>query len=208
MHISSFLSRWYDRARERVWKKHGAPLDHSIEIKRSVQSRGLLGYRVLIDGFNNTFDPSVVSNSSEASRSQANIEELIRYNTYSNEERENMLKTKVYMKQFLASHPRRAKTVANSFGRRSRNTPLLAQHGIMGARMQAVNYTTKNSSVLSENFTSSSEFSHSQDRSTIVDRDYQSSKLTSVSEELLSVGMTQPIATTSTSLKPKESEHY
>lgn len=51
-----FNSRWYERAQERVWKKYGIKADSSLHLKRVYQRQGLLGYRVLIDGFNNTFD--------------------------------------------------------------------------------------------------------------------------------------------------------
>ena len=193
------LSRWCDRARERVWKKYCVAIDHSIETKRAYQSKGLLGYRVLIDGFNNTFDPSVVSDLSEASRSQAHTDQMIRNSTYTDEEREKILKTKVSMKQFLASQPR-TKTGSNSFGRRSRNPPLLAQHGIMGAKMQTINFTTMNPSIVSENFVSSSGFSQSQDRSSTTDCGHQSSKL--------NTNITQSVVFDSVSVKPNESELF
>ncbi|CAF1303198.1 unnamed protein product [Rotaria sp. Silwood1] len=39
------IIRWYERAQERVWKKYGVYIHSSIEIKRSYQSKGLLGYK-------------------------------------------------------------------------------------------------------------------------------------------------------------------
>lgn len=152
----------------------------------------------MIDGFNNTFDSSVVSGLSEASRSQSQVEQTIRYNTYTDEERERILKTKVYMKQFLASHPQRSKIGTNSFGRRSRNPPLLAQHAIMGTKMQSVNFPATNHSIISENFVSSSGFSHSQDRSSTTDVDHHSSKLPT--------DITQSVAFESISEVPNKSE--
>lgn len=50
------LFRWYERAQERVWKKYGISSNYSMHLKRAHQSRGQLGYRVLIDGFNHNFD--------------------------------------------------------------------------------------------------------------------------------------------------------
>ncbi|CAF5094083.1 unnamed protein product, partial [Rotaria socialis] len=46
------IIRWYERAREKVWKKYGGRLLYNpSQAKRIYPTQGLLGYKVLIDGF-------------------------------------------------------------------------------------------------------------------------------------------------------------
>jgi hypothetical protein len=204
IHVS-FLSRWYERARVAVWKKHGVYIDSSVQIKRDYQSKGLLGYKVFIDGFNNTFDASHESTGSVASGRKSQTDQSDRYSGYTDDEREQILKMKVYMKQFGANEQQRTKSTVSINVQKSRNPPLLAQHGLFGAKMQAISFAPTNHSVVLEDIVSSSEFSSP---SSLISLDQQSPKIIGDTEKPVNIYRTQSAATKPASLKPNEGEFH
>ncbi|CAF4686041.1 unnamed protein product, partial [Rotaria sp. Silwood1] len=167
------IIRWCERARERVWKKYGVQNDSSVDIKRTYQSKGLLGYKVLIDGFNNTFDASDESMCPVASSRKWQRDQTNRSGDCTNEECEKILKIKAHMEQFVADEQQRTKSTAAINPRKSQHLPLLAQHGLLGAKTQPINFASTNSSVILEDIVSSSELSNGQDLSSSIGSDHQ-----------------------------------
>lgn len=200
------MPRWYERAQVRVWKKHGVPIDTSAALKRDALSRGLLGYKVLIDGFNNTFDASNASNCSAVSDKRSQTNEADRYIGYTNEERERILKMKAYMKKFVADTKQWGKSTPANIRQKSRHPPLLAQHGLLGAKMQTVNLALTKPSTLMEDLGSSSQLSCSQVLSSSTDPDQQRSKLVVDCDSSLNIDTAASIITNSTAIESNASK--
>jgi len=116
---------WYERAREKVWKKHGGHFYSASQTKRIYPKQGLLGYKVLIDGYNNTFEvpPEQLRNIRSSGASQ--IDQIDRYIGYSEEEREKLIQMKKFVKQFALDDRKRAKQIAQANLQQSRRPPLL-----------------------------------------------------------------------------------
>ncbi|UJR36041.1 hypothetical protein I4U23_028778 [Adineta vaga] len=94
---------WCERAREKTWKKFGGQLS-TAQTKKIYPETGLLGYKVLIDGYNNTFEVPPeqlrIIRSDNASRTDC-------YLGFSDEEQEKILQMKTSMKKFASDERRR-----------------------------------------------------------------------------------------------------
>jgi hypothetical protein len=77
-----------------------------IQTKRVYPEKGLLGYKVLIDGYNNTFEvpPSPLRPVRSGSTFRTD-----RYIGFNDEEREKLIQTEAFMKQFTMEDRDRAK---------------------------------------------------------------------------------------------------
>ncbi len=124
INIQSFFS-WYERARETAWKKFGGHFYTLTQTKRVYPRQGLLGYKVLIDGYNNTFEVPTEqlrnvhsSGTSRSDKSDLNI-------GYNEDERRKILQTKIFMKQFALDEQQRAKQIAATNLQHSRRPPLV-----------------------------------------------------------------------------------
>ena len=112
---------WYECARERAWKKYGGRFHYITQNKRVYPKKGLLGYKVLIDGYNNTFEvpPEQLRNIRSGSTLKPD-----HYICYSDEEREKIIKMKAYIKQTALDDRKRAKQIAAA-NLQSRRPPAL-----------------------------------------------------------------------------------
>ena len=96
---------WYERAREKAWKKFGGRFYTPSQTKRVYPAKGLLGYKVLIDGFNNEFEvPAEQLRNLRSSQGH-------RYAGFSAEEREKMIKMKAYVKDYAMDDRTRNKHI-------------------------------------------------------------------------------------------------
>jgi hypothetical protein len=80
-----------------------------IQTKRVYPEKGLLGYKVLIDGYNNTFEvpPEQLRNARSGGALRTG-----RYIGFNDEEREKLIQTKAFMEQFTMDDRQRAKQTA------------------------------------------------------------------------------------------------
>lgn len=155
-----FFSSWYERAREKAWKKFGGRSYTTTQTKRIYPQEGLLGYKVLIDGYNNTFEVPAEQLRPIRSGNGAQADKADRYAGYSDEEREKIIHMKIFMKQFALDERRRAKQIAATNLQQSRRPPLLFNQTSVDI------YKTPTAQVL-EGVSSSSELSSSQILSSI-----------------------------------------
>jgi len=120
-------SSWYERAREKAWKKFGGRFYTPTQTKRVYPKQGLLGYKVLIDGYNNTFE--VPSDQLHRVRSSGitRSDKTDLYVGYSDEEREKIIQMKTFIKQFALDERQRAKQIAATHLQQSRRPPLLSR---------------------------------------------------------------------------------
>ena len=103
---------WYERAREKAWKKYGGRFYNSTQSKRVYAKQGLLGYKVLIDGYNNTFEVPTEQLRIVRSGGTVKSENTDRYIGFTNEEREKIVRMKNFVKDFALDDRKRAKQIA------------------------------------------------------------------------------------------------
>ncbi|CAF1102494.1 unnamed protein product [Rotaria sordida] len=202
------IIRWYERAQERVWKKYGVHIHNSIEIKRSFQSKGLLGYKVMIDGFNNTFDASNEPICSVTSSRKSKLDQTDRYSDYIDEENEKIHKMKAYMEGFGAVERQRTKPPAVNNLRKLRHIPFLSQYSLLDAKLQPIDLTSINSAVFLEGIMSPSEISNSQGPSSFIGLDHQCSKFIFDMEKSLNISRTQLNAANPATFEPNKGKFY
>ncbi|CAF0754445.1 unnamed protein product [Didymodactylos carnosus] len=97
------IIKWYERARESAWKKNGGNFYSNPLSKRIYPKTGLLGYKVLIDGYNNTFDgvqEQYLQQKPNSAKHSGGIDYIDRYFGKDIYEKEKYLQKKTYMKQF------------------------------------------------------------------------------------------------------------
>ncbi|CAF4284594.1 unnamed protein product, partial [Rotaria sp. Silwood2] len=143
---------WYERARERAWKKYGGRFYTTTQTKRIYPETGLLGYKVLIDGYNNKFEVPIEQLRGARSSNSSKSDQMIRYAGFSDEERAKIIRMKAHIKQFALDERRRAKQIAAVNLQQSRRPPLLL------SQMS----TDLNKHAIIEGISSLSEFSSSQ----------------------------------------------
>ena len=160
------LFRWYECARERVWKKFGGHIYSQNPGKRFYAQKGLLGYKVLIDGYNNTFEvpPEQLRNIRSGTLQG---EKSDRYGYYSDEEREKLIQMKAFMKQMALDERRRAKQIAAINLQQTRRPPLLLSQTSVNANKHPI----KNRTNFLEDISSSSELLNSQVGSSLIATD-------------------------------------
>lgn len=124
---------------------------------------GLLGYKVLIDGYNNTFEvpPEQLRNVRSGA---VQGEKSDRYAFYSDEEREKLIRMKAFMKQMALDERRRAKQIAAINLQQNRRPPLFLSQTSVNTNKNAMKNTTK----FLEDMSSSSELLNSQVASSLV----------------------------------------
>jgi len=89
---------------------------------------------VWIDGFNNIFNSS--------KENKLETDRIERYSGYTQDEIDKLRMTKIFMKQYGAD-PEKRKSTAFLARRKGRQPPALAQHGLLGGKLQAVDLTAK-----------------------------------------------------------------
>ncbi|CAF0832820.1 unnamed protein product [Adineta ricciae] len=101
---------WCERAREKTWKRFGGQFS-TPQTKRVYPEAGLLGYKVLIDGYNNTFEvpPEQLQLPHSRNASQPDVS-----TGFSEEDREKILRTKNFMQSFHSDDRRRFKQIIAS----------------------------------------------------------------------------------------------
>ncbi|CAF3340496.1 unnamed protein product [Rotaria socialis] len=114
---------WYERAREKVWKRTGGHLFTASPAKRIYPVTGLLGYKVLIDGYNNKFEVPVEQLRGARYSGTNKSDHFDHYVGFSDEERQKIIQTKAYIKQFALDERRRAKQIARARLQQARQTP-------------------------------------------------------------------------------------
>jgi len=119
------IINWYERARERAWKKYGGRFYYISQTKRVYPKQGLLGYKVLIDGYNNTFEVPPEQLRNVRSSGTLKSDQNNRYIGFSDEEREKIIKTKAFVKEFALDDRKRAKQIAAANLQQSRRPPLV-----------------------------------------------------------------------------------
>ncbi len=145
------IIRWYERARERAWKKSGGRSLNTSPTKRVYPEQGLLGYKVLIDGYNNTFEVPPEQLRNVRSGSTFKSDQSDRYVGYTEEEREKIIQTKTFVKEFALDDRKRAKQIAAAHLQQSRRPPL-------GFLSQSTMEPAKHSPHSSDGLSPSSEF--------------------------------------------------
>ena len=105
-----FNYSWCERAKEKTWKRFGGQFS-TPQTKRVYPETGLLGYKVLIDGYNNTFEvpPEQFRSPHSRSASRPDIS-----TGFSEEDREKILRTKNFMQSFQSDDRRRFKQLIAS----------------------------------------------------------------------------------------------
>jgi hypothetical protein len=106
------LFSWYERARERAWKKFSGYFYTKTQTKRVYPKQGLLGYKVLIDGYNHTFEVPLEQRPGIRPSDKSQSIEVDPYIGCSNEEREKIIRTKMFMKQSVLDERQRTKQIA------------------------------------------------------------------------------------------------
>lgn len=105
-----FFSRsWYERAREKAWKKYGGRFCTTSNVKRVFPETGLLGYKVLIDGYNNKFEVPSEQLRGPHQNDTISVDHGDLYAGFTNEERDKIIQMKAHIKQFALDERRRAK---------------------------------------------------------------------------------------------------
>ncbi|CAF0836993.1 unnamed protein product [Rotaria sordida] len=165
---------WYERARERAWKKYGGCFYTPTQTKRVYPETGLLGYKVLIDGYNNKFEVPIEQLRGARSTILSKSDQFNRYIGFSDEEREKIIHMKAHMKQFALDERQRAKQIATQNLKQSRRPPLLLSQ--ISTDVNKHPTTTTTAAAAAEGVSSSSEFSNSQVLSNISGLDIKSMK--------------------------------
>lgn len=118
--MSIFISSWYERAREKAWKKYGGRFYNPGQSKRVFPKTGLLGYKVLIDGCNHNFEvPTEQSRNAKKTSEQDDF----RYSLYTSEERMRIHQVRNAIKESSIDDRTRAKQVALLNLKKSRRPP-------------------------------------------------------------------------------------
>ncbi len=120
-----FFDSWYERAREKAWKQYGGGFYITNQRKRVYPKQGLLGYKVLVDGFNNTFEVPEEQLRNKRSGRNFKSDENIRYAGFSEEEREKIIKRKAFIKDFALDERERAKQTVAANLQQTRRPPLV-----------------------------------------------------------------------------------
>ncbi|CAF1316717.1 unnamed protein product, partial [Didymodactylos carnosus] len=112
------IIKWYECARESAWKKHGGNFYSNPQAKRIYPKTGLLGYKVLIDGYNNTFDvvhEQFLQQQSSVTKQIGDSDYVERYFGKDDYEKQKYLRMKTYMKQCGLDDRHRKGNVAPTF---------------------------------------------------------------------------------------------
>ncbi|CAM4829977.1 unnamed protein product [Rotaria magnacalcarata] len=157
------IIRWYERAREKVWKKYGGRLYNPSQTKRIYPTQGLLGYKVLIDGFNNAFEVPIEQFRNVRSGGTTKSDRDDHYNTLDDDEQEKINKMKMFIKHFALDDRKRAKQKAAENLQQSRRPPLLLSSS------QTTLRKNKNLTKSSKTISSSFELSNNQKQSKNID---------------------------------------
>lgn len=162
--FSSLLSlsyfRWYARAKERVWKKYGCCIERSIDIKRSHQSKGVLGYKVSIDGFTG------ISTNVHTDFDHRSV-------IYSEEERNKLSKIEVHMKKTVSDLKKAKKKIDTNHYSNSKHHRLLVQRAIIGGTVKVIDFAPPASSVNFDNNGTASESTFGEDSSIFSDQTHR-----------------------------------
>ena len=118
------FSSWYERAREKAWKKFGGRffLPHT---KRVYPKEGLLGYKVLVDGYNHVFEAPPTQARATRSGSSTRPNQEFAYGAFSEDERAQNIRIKSSMKQYVMDERQRAKQIAAATLKQLRRPPKL-----------------------------------------------------------------------------------
>ncbi|CAF0910687.1 unnamed protein product [Adineta ricciae] len=156
------IIRWCERAREIAWKKYGGQFMTSTQSKRVYPLHGLLGYKVLIDGFNNTFETPEEQLRHVRQSAAVKSNESARYLGFNEEERQKIFKTKLIVQDIALSERIRAKQIAAENLRHTRRPPML-----LSSPRKSINPNKQQPSVISDSIYSSSSSSNNQKQSNI-----------------------------------------
>jgi hypothetical protein len=163
------------------------------QTKRIYPRKGLLGYKVLIDGYNNTFEVPTEQHRTVRSSGTPRSDQYVGYN---DEERRKIHQMKIFMKQFALDERQRAKQIAATNLQQSRRPPLILPRILTGEAKNSITTTPQ----MLEGISSSSEFSNSQIVSSLTASDLQVLKSnvdiqTPSIDKLLNTPLIHPIRT-------------
>ncbi|UJR10034.1 hypothetical protein I4U23_014257 [Adineta vaga] len=156
------IIRWCERAREKAWKKYGGQFLTSNQSKRVYPERGLLGYKVLIDGFNNTFESPEEQLRRVRKSTPLKSDDVDRWVSFNEDERQKILKTKLFVKAIALNERKRTKQIAAANLQRTRRPALL-----LSSPRKSV-HPNKQSSVISDSIYSSSIISNNLKQSNVI----------------------------------------
>ncbi|CAF0910183.1 unnamed protein product [Adineta ricciae] len=156
------IIRWCERAREKTWKKYGGQFMTSNQNKRVYPLHGLLGYKVLIDGFNNTFETPEEQLRHVRKSAALKSNESDRYLGFSAEERQKIFETKLIVQDIALSERKRAKQIAAENLRHTRRPPVL-----LSSPRKSIYPNKQQPSIISDSIYSSSSSSNNQKQSNI-----------------------------------------
>lgn len=186
------ISSWYERARERVWKKYGSCHGTAVS-KRVYPQHGLLGYKVLIDGFNNTFSAPPNQGRGIHSGNAGQGNQPLSYGNFSEKERRKFQQMKIIMKRVVLEERRRQQVP--QFTQRSSVTA----SQIVPTRVRKGPATKTKTTVPSHTGTSSSsELSHSLNQSVVSEPTRKHSKVKIALKERSSLGTMPSVLESST----------
>ncbi|CAF2813880.1 unnamed protein product [Rotaria sp. Silwood2] len=188
------IINWYERAREKVWKKYGGRLYNTSQGKRMYPKQGLLGYKVLIDGFNNAFEVPLEQLRNLRSGGTTKSDQDDHYNILDKEEQEKINKMKIFIKHFALDERKRAKQIAAENLQQSRRPPLLLP--------QTKSNQNKSSKKISKSIPSSFEFSNKQGQLNKTNTNLKTSKIILENDNTLSTNIIP-----STLVKQLENNH-
>ena len=178
-----------------------------MEIKRAYQSKGLLGYKVFIDGFNNNFDASNEQMCRVVSGRKSQTDQTDRSMGYSRAKRPKMSEIGASLKQFKADQPLQSQYAATIDLNRTRHPPRLAQRGLMGTKLQPINLAPATLPTRNEGSTSRSEISNTGDSVSLIDLNQQFAKLIfDTDSSSMSAGTESTIANPLVSVELNEGE--
>ncbi|CAF3696153.1 unnamed protein product [Rotaria sp. Silwood1] len=180
------IINWYERAREKVWKKYGGRLYNTSQGKRIYPKQGLLGYKVLIDGFNNAFEVPLEQLRNVRSSGTIKTDQDDHYNVLNEEEQEKINKMKMFIKHFALDERKRAKQIAAENLQQSRRPPLLVLP-------QTKSNQNKSSKKISKPIPSSFEFSNKQNKLIKTNKNLKPSKIILENEKSSSTNTTPSI---------------
>ncbi|CAF3792319.1 unnamed protein product [Adineta steineri] len=119
------IIRWYERARENAWKKYGGRFYTPSQTRRVYPKQGLLGYKVLIDGYNNTFDIPEEQLRTVHSGKGYTSNAIDIYTGFSEDERKKIIETKLKVKDIALNDRKRVKQIATANNQQLRRPRLL-----------------------------------------------------------------------------------
>ncbi|CAF3910026.1 unnamed protein product [Rotaria sordida] len=173
------IINWYERAREKVWKKYGGHLYNTSQGKRIYPKQGLLGYKVLIDGFNNTFEvPLEQLRNVRSGGSTIRSDQNDYYHILNDKEQEKINKMKIFIKNFALDERKRAKQIAAENLQQSRRPRLLL------LPQTKLNQNKSSKKILKSIPSSSFEFSNKQKQLNRMDTNLKLSKIILKNENL------------------------